>query len=229
MQGQNLTDTAGCERCGKCCLQGGPALHQKDIGLIRSGRLKRSDLITVREGELAHQPTTDDPQPVAREFLKLRGRPGTWTCAFFDESHSACSIYQDRPIACSVFDCKEPGPLLEMIGRDLLTRFDLVDSDDPLWVKMREHQEQCACPDLATVRQTLTSAASRDIELDRLERLANSDIQFRTEAVHRFGLSVELELFHFGRPLFQLLGSLGVSAENSGAGVVLKYRPAFRG
>lgn len=228
MQGQNLTDTAGCERCGKCCLQGGPALHQKDIELIRSGRLKRSDLITVREGELALQPTTDEPQPVTSEFLKLRGQPGSWTCAFFDEADSACTIYQDRPLACRVFDCKEPGPLLEMIGRDLLTRFDLVGSDEPLWAKMREHQEQCACPDLASVRQNLASATSREAELDRLERLANRDIQFRTEAARQFGLSVALELFHFGRPIFQLLGSLGVSAENSGAGVVLKYRSASR-
>lgn len=226
MHEQQDSDTIVCERCGKCCLQGGPALHQQDRELVGSGRLTTGDLITVRVGELAYQPMADEPQPVGKEFLKLRGRPGSWSCGFFDAGQSSCTIYQDRPMACRLLDCREPEPLLAIIGKDLLTRFDLVDSNDPLWAEMKLHEQQCPCPDLASARQALASAESRDSELGRLEQAANLDIQFRTRAVNRYGLSVGQELFHFGRPLFQLLGPLGVSTENSGAGLVLLYRPS---
>ena len=106
-----MSITSSCKRCGTCCRQGGPALHGPDLDLIRAGRLQIDDLITVRRGELAFQPLGRCPEPVHHEFLKLAGQGSTWCCAFFDETTKGCRRYHHRPMACSVLDCTDTGPL----------------------------------------------------------------------------------------------------------------------
>ena len=125
-----MSATATCRRCGACCRQGGPALHGPDLELIRSGRLQFDDLITVRRGELAFQPLGTCPEPVHHEFLKLTGQGGTWCCAFYDDTTKGCRRYLDRPMACGILDCIDTGPLLDLAGQDLLTRFDCLSTND---------------------------------------------------------------------------------------------------
>ena len=202
---------ATCQRCGTCCRQGGPALHSGDLELLRSGRLRIDDLVTVRRGELAFPPLGEQPEVVRHEFLKLRGTGASWCCLFYDEGARGCSRYDDRPLACRVLDCRDTRALLDLAGRDLLTRFDCLPADDPQLALSREHEAECPCPDLDRLRRSLGQpAADRTTLLAPLEARVRLDLDLRSRAVAAHRLSLERELFLFGRPLFQLLAPLGI-------------------
>lgn len=218
----------GCRRCGDCCRQGGPALHGPDLALIRSGALALDDLVTVRRGELAIAPLAAGPKPVHHEFLKMRGRDGSWCCAFYDDKAKGCLRYDRRPMACGLLDCADTGPLLALVGRDLLTRFECLVVDDPLLPLMRSHEQRCPCPDLHTVAQHLQQAEARPRLIAELERALAADLAFREQVQSNLGLTVHRELFAFGRPLFHLLLPLGLQPVPAPTGLRLRYLPADR-
>lgn len=202
-------------------MQGGPALHRQDLDLVRSGMLSREHLATVRKGELAYQPLAERPTPVRREFLKLRGRDGSWTCLFYDEAGRACTIYDHRPVACGLLDCTAPEALLAITGRDLLSRFDCMTEDDLLLPLVRQHEETCPCPDMAGLQADLLAASERDLLFEKLTRQVNLDLEFRNQAAEVRKISVAEEVFYFGRPLFQLLIPLGIQVRESSGGLEL--------
>jgi len=209
-----------CRRCGTCCRQGGPALHGPDLDLIRSGHLQIDDLITVRRGELAFQPLGTCPEPVHHEFLKLAGQGGSWCCAFYDDTTKGCRRYHHRPMACSILDCTDTGPLLDLAGQDLLTRFDCLSTDDPLLPLIHEHEHACPCPDLEAIGREL-ELAETTYPLADLEAAVSRDLAFRSRIAASHQLSLARELFAFGRPLFQLLHPLGLHTHNTPAGIRL--------
>ncbi len=216
-----MIDKQACDRCGSCCMQGGPALHSQDLDLVCSGALRCEHLATVRKGELAFQPLAESATPVAREFLKLQGRSGSWTCLFYDDAAKACSIYQQRPVACGLLDCTAPEALLAITGKELLTRFDCIGDDDSLLSLVRRHEEGCPCPDMAAAETGLQAATGRSSLLEELTRQVNVDLGFRNQAAGMRNLSVAEELFYFGRPLFQLLMPLGIQVRESSVGLEL--------
>ena len=220
-----MSDAGNCKRCGTCCRQGGPALHGSDLELLRAGHLRLDDLITVRRGELAFQPLAASPEPVAHEFLKLTGRNGSWQCVFYDEATKGCGRYEHRPMACGLLDCTNTGPLLDIAGQDLLTRFDCIADDDPLLPLVHEYEQLCPCPDLQTIGQELGQAETDAPLLVGLEAAVNADLAFRSRVTADHHLSLAQELFYFGRPLFQLLLPLGVHTINTPAGIRLHHRP----
>ena len=69
-----------CIQCGTCCTSGGPALHTEDEQLVRSGKIPLAQLITIRKGELAHNPILKRLQPVKRELVKISGVGREWNC-----------------------------------------------------------------------------------------------------------------------------------------------------
>jgi hypothetical protein len=202
-------------------MQGGPALHGPDQHLLQAGYLHLDDLITVRRGELALQPLAREAEPVAKEFLKLRGKNGSWCCVFYDEATRGCSRYAHRPMACGLLDCTDTAPLLAIAGKDLLTRFDCIASHDPMLSLVHEYEALCPCPDLQSIRQRLRSGALPADRLGELEAAVIRDLGFRGRITAEFGLSVDWELFYFGRPIFQLLQPLGLQAVNGPAGIRL--------
>ncbi|MEA2116001.1 MAG: YkgJ family cysteine cluster protein [Thermodesulfobacteriota bacterium] len=211
-----------CNRCGSCCKQGGPALHTQDLNLVFSGTLHFEDLITVRRGELALQPLTDSLEPVIEEFIKLKGQGTDWCCRFFDHHAAACTIYAHRPLACGLLDCTHPDELLAIAGRDLLSRFELLAADDPLLPLVKLHEEHCPCPQLSKLTDRL--AADEEDTLEQLTRQVNLDLAVRSKAAREFSLSVDRELFYFGRPLFQLMQPLGFTFTETVQGLILHYR-----
>jgi len=216
-----MREKRSCDRCGSCCKQGGPALHGQDLSLIQTGVLTCEQLVTIRKGELAYQPLSDALEPVAREFLKIQGQGGSWRCMFYDEQAGACTIYEQRPMACSLLDCTAPESVLAITGRDLLTRFDCVDEDDPLRPLVQQHEEACPCPDLAVVAEKLQDKDDYHFMLEELTAQVNLDLSFRRKIAQRRQLSVAAEMFYCGRPLFQLLLPLGVRVRETPAGLQL--------
>jgi len=219
-----VSSPAGCQRCGACCRQGGPALHGGDILLVRSGRLRLDHLVTVNLGELAFQPLATTATPVVHEFLKLQGKDGTWCCTFYDETARGCLRYEHRPLACGLLDCSDTGPLLDITGQDLLTRFDCIDPGDPILAVILKQQQQQPCPDIQTISNDFAHIYARTELLAGLLEDVNLDLAFRSRTASAFHLSVALELFYFGRPLFQLLLPLGIQPVNTSDGLRLNYQ-----
>ena len=220
----NQQRQSSCKRCGSCCKQGGPALHSADLDLVRAGHLHFEDLITVRRGELALQPLADKPETVTEEFLKLKGQGSDWCCRFYDPQAKGCTIYHHRPVACGLLDCSHPDELLAIAGRDLLNRFDLLSEGDPVLDLVKLHEETCPCPPLAELLNA--PAAEKEAALEGLSNQVNLDLAVRSRAAREFGLSVDLELFYFGRPLFQLLQPLGFSVAETRGGLMVRQSPA---
>jgi len=210
------TEQTGCSKCGNCCKQGGPALHIQDLELVRNGKIPVSSLITIRKGELAYNPLAEKIQPVTVELVKLVGTGRQWDCCYYDEN-LGCTIYEDRPYACRVLKCWDTGEILDLVETDTLSRFDILDKDDPLIPVIQEHERLCPCDDLGFIQENLGRLP--DEKKNELEKRVRNDLRFRTRVIADFELKVNEELFYFGRPFFQLLQQLGVRISESSTGI----------
>ncbi len=212
-----------CKRCGICCTKGGPALHRSDLPLIERGILQVKMLITIRKGELVHKPDDATPQAVGCELVKISGTGREWQCFYYSEDDQGCMIYENRPQSCRELQCWNTGAVEELIEKDTLSRFDIVDTDAPIYSVMQEHESSCPCPDLEEMREAI--AEKGPIDLEHLEKLVNEDIAIRTATVQSMNISLAEELFYFGRPIFQLLQQIGLKVlEEEGR---LKLRRPF--
>lgn len=215
-----------CQQCGQCCLNGGPALHGPDLELIQSGRIPQSDLITLRKGEMAHNPVVGKVQPLEQELVKLKGTGRQWNCCYFDTSCNTCSVYGHRPLACRVLKCWEPKALLELVNRDTLTRLDILGENDPLWKLIVEHDAMFPCPDLLSLPSW--AADENGTSRQDLQNMVNGDVTFRDKIAKEYALKVSDELFYFGRPLFQLLQPFGIRVSESPFGLELHWPQEIR-
>ena len=199
-----IQDRQECQQCGTCCTSGGPALHSEDLHLVLNGGLPLAQLITIRAGEIAHNPLTNSLQPVKKELVKISGVGKQWNCCYFDPEEKGCTIYDKRPQACKALKCWDTTEVEELIEQDTISRFDIIDDENPVYSFMLEHDKQFPCPDLMGLLQ-----GRKNIQDETLEDLVNREIVYRTDVVRRFDFSLGEELFHFGRPLFHLLVSSG--------------------
>ena len=207
-----------CTRCGTCCANGGPALHVQDKELIEGGAIPISHLITIRKGELVHNPVSNRLQVAKNELIKINGVGQEWSCFYFEPEQKLCTIYDSRPVACQMLECWDTEAVEQMIDKDLLSRTDLIGDDDPLYQAVLEHESTFPCPDLELLLTRGVGDKSRE-----LEEAANREVAFRTELVSSQDLSLGEELFYFGRPLFHLLISVGASVKESAGRLLIDW------
>lgn len=213
-----------CNRCGECCMEGGPALHTKDLVLISSGKIPTSNLITIRKGELVFNPQEARLQPAKTELIKIKGKGRNWVCHYYNEPQNRCGIYELRPVACEILKCWDTDKILEIIEKDTLSRFDIVDKESPLYDVMKEHDQLCPCPDFEYIAEKQADI-SADFE-STLEKRVRHDLNFRARQVKAYQLQLADELFYFGRPLFQLLQPFGARILETPMGVELHWKSA---
>ncbi|WP_176761102.1 YkgJ family cysteine cluster protein [Desulforhopalus singaporensis] len=197
----------GCRRCGSCCEEGGPALHFEDLDKIKSGKLPKSSLITIRKGELVHNPTKQGVWPAGVELIKLRGTGNTWCCCYYNRD-TGCTIYDFRPHACRVLTCWDTAEIMAIMEKNTLDRLSIMEEDDELVPYIKEHEQQCSLAFLQNLLEDKSAVSAS--EKKRIEGLVNFDLLFRDGVVRQYHLNLEEELFYFGRPLFQLLQPLGI-------------------
>ena len=207
-----------CNRCGTCCANGGPALHVQDRELIEGGAIPISHLITIRKGELVHNPVTSLLQAVKNELIKINGVGKEWSCFYFDPDRKGCTIYDTRPVACQALECWDTEAVEQLIEKDLLSRTDLIAENDPLYQAVLDHEADFPCPDLEAILRQGSPAQSRE-----LEEAANREALFRSELVSSHNLSLGEELFYFGRPLFHLYISVGARVRESAGRLLVNW------
>ena len=204
---ENMTS---CIKCGTCCRKGGPALHREDKKILLAGHIGRENLITIRKGELAFFPLSERPEPVANELIKIAGKGRGWVCRFFDEKGASCTIYTHRPLECRLLKCWDTSGLLSVIGRDTLSRADILSEDEPIIKFIAAHEEECSVSMAEDLISEMLKKNNDTKTTAKLTALVHMDLSIRSRAVAALGLSVEAELFYFGRPLFKILNSRGL-------------------
>lgn len=209
-----------CNRCGNCCRQGGPALHKKDLNLVREGKIPIENLITIRKGELTENPVAGGIQPAGVELVKIVGTGRQWDCCYYD-GEKGCTIYENRPQACVLLKCWDTKDILSIVEKETLSRFDILAAGDPLISVIREHELICPLPDFLYIRAN-SHRLTEPLEKE-LEKLVGDDLRFRTRVIRDLNLTLSNELFYFGRPLFQLLQPLGATISESPSGITLRW------
>jgi len=214
-----------CQRCGTCCVKGGPALHKADLPLIT--RLALGDLITLRLGEPVFSPLIDGIEPTRSELIKFAGQNNSWACRFFDQANNLCGAYAHRPLECRLLKCWEPESITKVIYNDCLSREDIVPEDDELdeklWDLIEIQQEHCSFTQIASLAKQFTEKGAPKI-LDEIAGIVNMDIRIRQRAIQVRQLSLAEELLYFGRPLFKSLAFYGLTVQEGTQ--VLTVHPA---
>lgn len=199
----------GCIRCGTCCKKGGPSLHREDKEIVLAGHIKRENLVTIRKGELAFFPLGERPEPVQKELIKIAGKKKGWGCCFYDEKGSSCTIYTHRPLECRLLKCWDTVQLLTVVGKDTMTRADILTKDDPVLRFIDTHEQECSITIAEDLISMLLEKNDNPVPLAKLTAMVHQDLSIRARAISEFGLSLEAELFLFGRPLFKVLNARG--------------------
>lgn len=198
-----------CIQCGTCCRKGGPSLHTEDKKILLAGHIKHERLITIRKGELAFSPLSGRPEPIQKELVKVAGKGKSWVCCFYDEDKSTCTIYSHRPLECRILKCWDTAELLSVIGKDTLTRADILEENDPILPFVEKHEKECSIETAEDFISVLSEKKDDPDSLAKLTALVHHDLAIRSRAITEFGLSLEAELFFFGRPLFKILSARG--------------------
>lgn len=217
-----MTDTKQCRQCGTCCRKGGPALSREDLDLVRQGYIRHDQLVTIRQGEMGYNPGTGKLEPVPVELLKIRGQGNGWTCLFLAEANNGCTIYAHRPTTCRILECRQPEALLATIYQNTLRRADLINPNDPILAEIDRHERACPGKEFTDL---LAKAGGED-SLARLNEMVRADLAIRNEIAQKVGISLEMEFFLFGRPLFKQLAGSGIECVEENGGIHLQRLPS---
>jgi hypothetical protein len=165
--------------------------------------------MTIRKGERAYNPVSGRAEPVPRELVKIIGREKDWTCIFFDEEKSSCSIYAHRFLECSLLRCWDPSQIMTVIGKNTLCRFDLINPGDPIKEIIQTHELDCPFTEVENLLSALSTGADKSGIFKELAALVQKDNALRSYAIDELGMKKEHESFIFGRPLAQILEDHG--------------------
>ena len=201
-----------CQRCGTCCVKGGPSLHVEDTHLLTNGHIKHEQLITIRKGEMALSPSHEEPEKITQELIKVVGKGKEWECVCYDRDGNRCAIYEHRPLECQVLECWDTSELESIAGQNTLTRADIIEPDNPISEFIRLHDLKCPVPEPHQIRAALSSEEDGPEALEKLTELVQVDLFIRAEAVKKFDMPLSLELFYFGRPIHVMLNAHGLYA-----------------
>jgi Fe-S-cluster containining protein len=206
-----------CVRCGECCRGGSPSLHVEDMSLWSEGLLSPRELYTVRAGEPVHLNVEGRLGSLPEELVKIRQRPDTGHCIFYQEGENACRIYEHRPLQCRVQACWDPDSLQKLWHRRKLSRRDLLRDNAEMLELMQAHDERCSAAKLGVAfgewRESGGEAAiGRILDQLRYDTALRSLLQEKRELGEG-----ELELY-FGRPLIHIIRAYGLRVERDDDG-----------
>jgi Fe-S-cluster containining protein len=198
-----------CRRCGTCCQKGGPGLHLEDRALVDSGRIPVRHLFTIRSGELARDDIKGTLAPVEAEIIKIKGRPGSWTCHYYDQANRGCRIYDRRPLECRALNCRDTQRIEAVVATKRLTRRDLLANIQGLWELVDDHERRCSHALLRSLADEGMRGGSLRQERAILEIL-RFDAHIRELTVKQGGMDARMLDFVFGRPLADTINADGI-------------------
>jgi Fe-S-cluster containining protein len=192
-----------CQRCGQCCIKGGPALHVPDLEWIERGEIPLTALFTIRPGERAYDNVSGGLFQVTADIVKIRSAEGSRSCLFYDEAEKACRIYGGRPLECRLQACWDSTAMEQAYADLRISRFEILQNRPRLMEMIEAHEEHChfaAIHHLTELREAGDTEAAY-----RLSEIINYDHHFREIAVNRANIPADLLDFLIGRPLSRIL------------------------
>lgn len=208
-----------CIRCGTCCLKGGPALHREDADLFKKGILKRHHVFTLRKGE-AVRDFEDTLVELAEEMVKIKGQGDDWTCTFYSQKTSGCTIYAYRPLECRALRCWDLRELKGVLKRPHLKRCDLLQDQGGIMKLIAAHDERCRYDTLKTAVEGLTGD-NPEQAVERVIDLVQYDDFMRPFLTEKLGLDPSSMDFLFGRPFSITIRMHGLQVKRQGEDRVL--------
>jgi len=213
-----------CIRCGTCCLKGGPVLHYEDKKILLSGLIGHQHLVTIRKDELAFNPVSDRVESTPRESIKVAWKEKDWSCYLYDEKESACMIYEHRFLECRLLKCWDTSDIVSIIGKNMITRTDIINPGDPILSVIENHERECPYREINDLIFSLPREKDRSKHLAKLTEFVRKDLAIRSYALSELGLQTEFESFIFGRPLFKILSTCGITIQIS-KDILKRYSP----
>jgi len=202
-----------CVRCGHCCRQGSPSLHTEDLDLLREEKIPWDVLVTLRKGEPVRGLDSDKPFYLQEERIKLRERPGTGECVFFDAAEASCTIYADRPIQCRAQACWDEEEAKLILNEPLLTRRHIFADVKAFLELLEEHDARCSFDKMREVFEELKQTEGKTV--DQVIELLAFDEHFREFVCEKMKIPAGIVDMVFGRSLSDRVRLFGFKVEKS--------------
>ncbi len=196
-----------CIRCGECCLRSGPSLQLTDVPLVYERVIKRSDLYSVRVGELVRDNIRDELKVTDTELIKVREKESGGGCIFYDDAEKACTIYGHRPVQCEALACWDEAEFMRVYARPKAGRKEII-HDQTLLRLIDEHEKRCTYSQL----ERYVKKIDRDGEtaVEKILEILKFDHDIRSLIPEKLGVdSDEMDLI-LGRPLTETIIMFGL-------------------
>lgn len=211
-----------CKKCGVCCEKSGPTLHIEDKYLVNNGSIQPTKLVTLRIGEKAFDPISNQNISLDKEIIKIKGSSNTWRCRYYNPDEKNCSIYAKRPVECRLLKCWDTKALLSMMNKNLLTREILFDKIEGLYDLIVEHEKKCSYQNIEQLLRDLDSNNNTN-SLNQLKEIILFDINIREMVEQRQAAAGKMIDLLFGRPLLDTISQFKFKAQYSkDKGLVIK-------
>jgi Fe-S-cluster containining protein len=201
--------TRSCIRCGACCEKGGPAFHIDDKHLIESGIIPLRDLFTIRKNEPIYDNVKGCIFLAPSDVIKIKNRPPSSACIYFDENRCNCRIYKNRPIECRSLECWDTQEFEKRYAVDRLTRKDLLLETKDLWQLVSDHEKRCGYEEINRILGPIGEKPLTAVP-PSVREMARYDIHLRNLLAEKGGFDPALMDFLFGTPLEETLKRYGI-------------------
>jgi Fe-S-cluster containining protein len=217
----NIEKTKGeplpiCRQCGECCRGASPTLMLEDLELLRDERIPWRNLMTLRVGEPAHSPLTNEAFFLAEERIKIREKTGKKECVFLIGETNLCSIYPNRPMQCRAQACWDPKLALDLAEEPCLTRRDIFRDVKVLIELLDEHDRRCSFDKLKNAFDELKQSKGKTI--DQAVELLAFDDHFRNFIKETLNIPEDTVELVFGRSLADRVRLFGFRVETDADG-----------
>jgi len=200
-------DRTECIRCGECCLRAAPSLQVSDISRVTEGPIRRSDLYTLRAGELVRDNIRGEFKITDKEIIKVREKENNGGCVFYDDAGKRCTIYDQRPVQCAAMKCWDESEFLRVYAEPKADRRDII-PDESLLRLMAAHEEKCAYAQLDSHVKQIEKRGEKAVE--KILDLLKFDHDIRWMVPEKLGVEADdLDLI-FGRPLSVTIAMFGL-------------------
>lgn len=205
-----------CIRCGECCLQSGPSLQLQDLHLIKNHFISKSQLYTIRKGELVKDNIHDQFIITQEEMIKLKEKSGNVKeCIHYDDAKKACTIYTHRPSQCAALKCWDPTEFKKVFNSPKLARSHIV--DDPVLLGiMEEHEKRCGYKLLENIIKKIETEGHKAVE--EILDILRFDYDLRPFISEKFSLDPQEMDLYFGRPLITTIVMYGLEVRHEANG-----------
>ncbi len=196
-----------CIRCGECCLRSSPSLQITDVPLVYESVIKRSDLYSVRVGELVQDNIRDELKVTDTDLIKVREKESGGGCIFYDGAEKRCTIYGHRPAQCRALACWDESEFMRVYAKPKAGRKEII-HDQTLLRLIDEHEKRCAYAQLDNCVKKIESDGEKAVE--KILEILKFDHDIRCLIPEKLGVdSDEMDLI-LGRPLTETIIMFGL-------------------